>query len=71
MTAVVSPAAAPAHTAPTGEHIAVPAWAFALVAVGLLVSYLVLQENGLVLSNWMIVHELAHDGRHALGFPCH
>ncbi len=29
------------------------------------------QENGLMMDNWMTVHELFHDGRHALGFPCH
>ena len=55
----------------TGEHVHVPAWALALVAVALLASYVVLQENGLVMSNWMAVHEFFHDGRHALGFPCH
>lgn len=64
MTAVTMPAQ-------TGEHVEVPAWAFALVAFALLASYLVLQENGLVMSNWMAVHELFHDARHALGFPCH
>ena len=54
-----------------GVHVDVPAWAYALVAFALLASYVVLQENGLVMSNWMTVHEFFHDGRHALGFPCH
>lgn len=67
MTAVVTPTSSTA----TGAHVQVPAWAFALVAVGLMASYFMLQENGLLMSNWMVVHELFHDGRHALGFPCH
>ena len=64
MAAVVTPAQ-------TGEHIRVPAWSFVLMAVGLFLAYVVLQENGLVTSHWMTVHEFFHDGRHALGFPCH
>lgn len=54
-----------------GEHIAVPAWAFVLLAVALFGAYVMLQENGLIMSKWMTVHEFFHDGRHALGFPCH
>ena len=41
-------------------------WRLAMFA-----SYVMLQENGLIVSNWMTVHEFFHDGRHALGFPCH
>lgn len=50
----------------------VPAWAYftALLALGLL--YLMLQDSGAVLSNVApYVHEFTHDGRHALGVPCH
>lgn len=51
--------------------IAIPWWSY-LVAVGaVLGSYLMLQENGLLLSQWETLHEFFHDGRHALGFPCH
>ncbi len=58
--------------APTkGDHVAVPAWALALLAIGVFGAYVMLQENGLIMSNWTTVHELFHDGRHALGFPCH
>ena len=64
MTAVTAPAQA-------GEHIHVPMWAFVLLAVSMFGSYLVLQENGWIVSQWMMIHELFHDGRHALGFPCH
>jgi cobalt transporter subunit CbtB len=48
------------------------AWAYltALLALGLL--YLMLQDNGVVLSHVApYVHEFTHDGRHALGVPCH
>jgi cobalt transporter subunit CbtB len=64
MTAVTTPARA-------GEQIHVPLWAFALLAISMFGSYLVLQENGWIVSQWMMVHEFFHDGRHALGFPCH
>ncbi len=66
MTAITTPT-----TKTVGEHVAVPAWSMLLLAVTLFGSYLVFQENGLVMSNWMAVHELFHDARHALGFPCH
>ena len=54
-----------------GEHIRVSPWALIAVAFALLGAYVMLQENGLVTSNWLTVHEFFHDGRHALGFPCH
>ena len=57
--------------APLGARITVPAWAWFALAFAMVASYVVLQENGLVMSNWMAVHEFFHDGRHALGFPCH
>lgn len=51
----------------------VPAWAWALAAITLFAVYLLLQENGTLLSapaaQWL--HEVTHDGRHALGVPCH
>lgn len=53
--------------------VSVPLWAWALVAVALFTLYVLFQENGAVLtasqSQW--VHEVTHDGRHALGVPCH
>ena len=55
----------------TGEHIEVPIWAFVLLVAGFFLSYLMLQENGWLVHNWMAIHEFFHDGRHALGFPCH
>lgn len=58
----------PAHV---GTHISVPAWAWAAMVLAMFAAYVMLQENGLIMSNWMTVHEFFHDGRHALGFPCH
>jgi cobalt transporter subunit CbtB len=51
--------------------IPVPRWTFAVLAAALFASYLMLQENGALLSQWETLHELFHDGRHALGMPCH
>lgn len=65
MTAVIAPPQRPAA-------IAVPPIGYVLVALGIVSIYLVLQENGLLLaSSWETLHELFHDGRHALGVPCH
>jgi hypothetical protein len=59
-------------TMPTkGEHIAVPTWSLLLLAFATFGAYLMMQENGLVLSNWMAAHEFFHDARHSFGFPCH
>ena len=56
----------------TAAPIRVPALAWAAVAVGLAFVYLMLQENGALLANsWETLHELFHDGRHAIGVPCH
>jgi len=59
-------------TIATGAHIRIPAWAYLTAAVALLLVYLVLQDNGAVLAGAATyVHEFTHDGRHALGVPCH
>ena len=56
----------------TTAPIRVPAVAWLAVAVGLAFVYLMLQENGALLaSSWTTMHELFHDGRHAIGVPCH
>ncbi len=60
------------HPLPTVEPIRVPGVAWLAVAVAVFVVYLMLQENGALLaSSWNTLHELFHDGRHALGVPCH
>ncbi len=57
---------------PSTEPIRVPGVAWFAVAVAMFAVYLILQENGALLaSSWQTLHELFHDGRHALGVPCH
>jgi hypothetical protein len=53
--------------------IRVPVLAWLALAVAVVVVYLLLQENGLVLTHRVAdyLHEFTHDGRHALGVPCH
>ena len=64
--------AATTYPSPATQPIRVPVVAWVAVAVSLFVVYLMLQENGALLANsWETVHELFHDGRHALGVPCH
>lgn len=53
------------------EPVQVPMWTFAVLFVAAFGSYIMLQENGFFLTNWMTVHEFFHDARHALGLPCH
>lgn len=62
-------AISPPH--PGVERIPVPAWSWGLLLLAMLGAYVMLQENGVILDQWMRVHEFFHDGRHALGFPCH
>lgn len=47
-------------------------WAVFAGLLFLLVMYFVGTEQGAVsLTGGLNVHELVHDGRHLLGFPCH
>ena len=47
-------------------------WAVFAGLLFLLVMYFVSTEQGaLSIFDGMTVHELVHDGRHLLGFPCH
>ncbi len=59
-------------SAPPAIAVRVPVWAWALALFAFAVLYVLLQENGAVLAHYANnVHEFAHDGRHALGVPCH
>jgi len=56
----------------TLPEIAVPAWAWAVVAMAALAIYLVTLENGAFLGTFAnTLHEFMHDGRHFAGVPCH
>ena len=66
------PAAVPAPAVPAIEEVDIPVWAWALVALAVVVSYFVMLENGAVLSQTAgTLHEFFHDGRHFAGVPCH
>ncbi len=57
---------------PEVEPIRVPAAAWMAATVATFWVYLMLQENGALLSHaWEHLHEFFHDGRHVLGVPCH
>ena len=57
-------------TAP--EQIAVPAWAWFVLALALATVYALTMENGATLqAGATVLHEMFHDGRHFLGVPCH
>ena len=74
----MSQSALPISAAPLSEHLApVPLrelapWAVLLGTLGLLVLFFVGVDQGAVsVPSGSFVHELAHDGRHLLGYPCH
>lgn len=69
-----------AHAVGTPIPLTVPAipvrqilpWAVFAGLLLLLVMYFVSTEQGaLSIFDGMSVHEVVHDGRHLLGFPCH
>ncbi|HEX8628193.1 MAG TPA: CbtB-domain containing protein [Catenuloplanes sp.] len=63
---------APTIAAPAADQVQVPAWAWALTLFAAGFLYLLLQDNGALLAQYAhTVHEFTHDGRHALGVPCH
>ena len=56
----------------TVERIAIPVWAWFVLALALAAVYAVTLENGATLrAGATVLHELFHDGRHFLGVPCH
>jgi len=60
------------ETTTTVERIALPAWAWLVLALALATVYALSMENGAVLqAGASTLHELFHDGRHFLGVPCH
>jgi len=63
-TATPEPAAVPL------DEIVPYAIFFALIAVGVLY-FVGAEEGAMSVFHGTMVHELVHDGRHVLGFPCH
>ena len=58
--------------ASAAERIALPAWAWLVLAMALATVYALTMENGATLqAGATVLHELFHDGRHMLGVPCH
>ena len=56
----------------SAERIALPAWAWLVMAMALATVYALTMENGAPLqAGATVLHELFHDGRHMLGVPCH
>ena len=56
----------------TLERIAIPAWAWLILALALATVYALTLENGATLrAGATVLHEFFHDGRHFLGVPCH
>ncbi|BCB74156.1 hypothetical protein GCM10022251_10460 [Phytohabitans flavus] len=61
--------AAPTAEASTATRIHVPVAAWLIVAFALLAVFVLLQLNSTAFAEQ--IHEFTHDGRHALGVPCH
>ena len=56
----------------TIERIAIPAWAWLVLALALATVYALTMENGATLqAGASYLHEFFHDARHMLGVPCH
>ena len=56
----------------TVERIAIPVWAWLVLALALMAVYALTLENGATLkAGATVLHEFFHDGRHFLGVPCH
>jgi hypothetical protein len=52
--------------------IAVPVWAFLLIAIALFGIYALVLSNGSALAHsGNVLHEFFHDARHFIGVPCH
>jgi hypothetical protein len=46
-------------------------WAVLALALLLLIYFVVIDEGATSIVPGRYLHELVHDGRHLLGFPCH
>jgi cobalt transporter subunit CbtB len=62
---------APAAPLPIPLRELAPWAVFALLIAAVLVYFVGAEGGATALTNGTFVHELTHDGRHLLGFPCH
>jgi len=54
------------------ERVAVPVWAWLVVALAILTLFAITMSNSAVLARGgTVLHELFHDARHFVGVPCH
>jgi len=54
------------------ERVAVPVWAWLVVALAILPLFAITMSNSAVLARGgTVLHELFHDARHFVGVPCH
>jgi cobalt transporter subunit CbtB len=69
---MTSPAISRSRPVPVAVSEVLP-WLVGAVLFGLALYYVVGIEQGAtaLFGNNMVVHELLHDARHLLGFPCH
>ncbi len=68
----MAPTTAPRVTpAPIPVRQLLPWAAFGLLLAAVLVYFVGAEGGGAALTDGTFVHELTHDGRHLLGFPCH
>lgn len=71
--AISAPASAPVATPIVDANVKTVALLVGTAILALLVYYFVGIDEGAmsVFGKSMVLHELFHDGRHFLGFPCH
>lgn len=69
---MTSPAISRSRPVPVSVSEVLP-WLVGAVLFGMALYYLVGLDEGATsaFGNTMVVHELLHDARHLLGFPCH
>lgn len=71
--AIPAPVSAPVSTRVVSADVRSVALLLGTAVAALLVAYFVGIDEGAmsVLGKGTLLHELFHDGRHVLGFPCH
>jgi Probable cobalt transporter subunit (CbtB) len=57
--------------APIPLRALLPWTVFALLLAAIAIYFVGAEGGAASLTNGVFVHELTHDGRHLLGFPCH